>query len=60
MIEIDIDKEIVKKTFHYAEKYGKKVYALVSNMTIAIEKKGFSSKNSLFCVQSAGGRNSVF
>ena len=24
VIEIDIDKEIVKKTFHYAEKYGKK------------------------------------
>ena len=31
VIEIDIDREIVKKTFHYAEKYKKKVYAIVSN-----------------------------
>ena len=29
-IEIDTDKEIVKKTFMYAEKYHKEVYALVS------------------------------
>ena len=35
-IEIDTDKEIVKKTFMYAEKYHKEVYALVSNMTIAV------------------------
>ena len=38
-IEIDTDKEIVKKTFTYAEKYGKEVYALVSNMTIAVERR---------------------
>lgn len=41
VIEIDIDREIVKKTFHYAEKYKKKVYAIVSNMTIAIERRDF-------------------
>ena len=38
-IEIDTDKEIVKKTFMYAEKYHKEVYALVSNMTIAVERR---------------------
>ena len=48
VIEIDIDKEIVKKTFHYAEKYGKKVYALVSNMTIAMERRDFLRKTACF------------
>lgn len=33
-VEIDIDKEIIKKIFYYAEKYQKDVYALVSNMTL--------------------------
>lgn len=46
VIEIDTDKEIVKKTFNYAEKYGKKVYALVSNMTIAIERRDFLRRTS--------------
>ncbi len=49
VIEIDIDKEIVKKTFHYAEKYGKKVYALVSNMTIAIERRDFLEEQPVLC-----------
>ena len=39
VIEIDLEKEIVKKTFAYAEKYNKKVYAIVSNMSIAIERR---------------------
>ena len=56
MIEIDIDKEIVKKTFHYAEKYGKKVYALVSNMTIAIERRDFLRRTACFvCNQQEAG-----
>ncbi len=56
VIEIDIDKEIVKKTFHYAEKYGKKVYALVSNMTIAIEKRDFLRRTACFvCNQQEAG-----
>ena len=48
VIEIDIDKEIVKKTFAYAEKYNKDVYALVSNMTIAIERRDFIRKTACF------------
>lgn len=47
-IEIDTDKEIVKKTFYYAEKYNKKVYALVSNMTIASERRDFFRKTACF------------
>ena len=41
VIEIDMDKEIVKRVFHYAEKYGKKVYAVVSNMVIASQRRDF-------------------
>ena len=47
-IEIDLDKEIVKKTFAYAEKYNKKVYALVSNMSIAIERRDFIRRTECF------------
>lgn len=55
-IEIDIDKEIVKKTFAFAEKYNKDVYALVSNMTIAIERRDFIRKTACFvCNQQEAG-----
>lgn len=59
-IEIDMDQDVTKKTFAYAEKYNKKVYALVSNMSIAIERRDFIRKNRMLRVQPAGGRNSVF
>ena len=36
IIEIDVDKEIVKRTFRLAKKYGKRVYAVVANMSIAL------------------------
>ena len=55
-IEIDTDKEIVKKTFAYAEKYGKEVYALVSNMTIAVERRDFLRRTACFvCNQQEAG-----
>ncbi len=41
VIEIDLDKETVKRVFRLAEKYGKKVYAVVSNMSIALERRDF-------------------
>lgn len=41
IIEIDIDKEIVKKTFKFAKKYNKRVYAVVANMSIALERRDF-------------------
>ena len=53
-LEIDCDKEIVKKVFYLAEKYGKPVFAAVSNMSIAVELLP------LLCVQPAGGRDPLF
>ena len=41
VIEIDLDKEIVKRVFQYAEKYRKRVYAVVSNMVIASQRRDF-------------------
>ena len=55
-LEIDCDKEIVKKTFMYAEKYHKEVYALVSNMTIAVERRDFLRRTACFvCNQQEAG-----
>ena len=39
--EIDIDKEIVKRVFKLARKYHKKVYSVVGNMSIALERRDF-------------------
>lgn len=41
VLEIDIDKEIVKRVFRLAGRYDKKVIALVSNMNIALERRDF-------------------
>ena len=41
IIEIDLDKETVKRVFKLAEKYHKPVYAVVSNMNIAVERRDF-------------------
>lgn len=56
IIEIDIDKEVVKRVFRLAEKYGKKVYAVVSNMSIALERRDFLKSIDCFVcnVQEAG------
>ena len=55
-IEIDMDQDVTKKTFAYAEKYNKKVYALVSNMSIAIERRDFIRKTGCFvCNQQEAG-----
>jgi pseudouridine kinase len=41
VIELDIDKEIVKKVFALAKKYNKKVFSVVANMSIALERRDF-------------------
>ena len=41
VIEVDMHKEIVKKTLDLAEKYNIKTFALVSNMSIAMERRDF-------------------
>ena len=48
VVEIDMDKEIIKKTFELAEKHNKKVYALVSNMSIAVHRRDFIKKLGCF------------
>ena len=56
IIEIDIDKEVVKRVFKLAEKYQKKVYAVVSNMSIVLERRDFLKSIDCFVcnVQEAG------
>lgn len=47
-MEIDTDKEIVKKVFALAEKYHKPVFAVVSNMSIAVERRDFFRQTHCF------------
>ena len=55
-LEIDCDKEIVKKVFALAEKYGKPVFAAVSNMSIAVERRDFlRSCHCFVCNQQEAG-----
>lgn len=39
ILEIDMDREIVRRIFHLAKKYSKDIYAVVSNMSIAVERR---------------------
>lgn len=56
ILEIDMDKEIVKRTFHYARKYNKQVYAVVSNMSIAVERRDLLKSTACFvCNQQEAG-----
>ncbi len=56
VIEIDIDKEVAKKTFYYAEKYRIPVYALVANMSIALQRRDLIKRTDCFIcnLQEAG------
>ncbi|MCQ2550610.1 MAG: PfkB family carbohydrate kinase [Clostridia bacterium] len=56
LIEIDMDKEIVKRTFELCDKYHKPIYAVVSNMTIALERRDYLHKVDCFvCNQQEAG-----
>lgn len=55
-VEIDVDKAIVKRVFALAEKYRKPVYAVVSNMSIAVERRDFlRSVDCFVCNQQEAG-----
>ena len=41
VLEVDLEKDIVKKVLYYAEKYNKKVFGVVSNMVIASQRRDF-------------------
>jgi len=48
VLQIDLAKDIVKKAIDLAEKHQKKLFALVSNMSIAIERRDFLKKFDCF------------
>ena len=48
IFELDLHKDVVKKIFDLADKYNTKAYALVSNMTIAVERRDFLQKLDCF------------
>ena len=54
--EIDVDKEIVKRVFKLAKKYNKKVFSVVGNMSIALERRDFMKSIDCFVcnIQEAG------
>ena len=56
VIEICVDKEIVKRVFKLAKKYGIKVFAVVANMSIALERRDFLQSIDCFVcnIQEAG------
>lgn len=47
-VEIDIEKEIVSRVFKLAAKHHKEVYALVSNMSIALQRRDFIKSTGCF------------
>lgn len=55
-LEIDMDKEIVKKILELSKKHNTSVYAAVSNMSIAAERRDFLQKTDCFVcnIQEAG------
>ena len=56
VVEIDMDKEVIKQVFRFARKYDKRIYALVANMSIATQRRDFlQSVDCFVCnVQEAG------
>ena len=56
LIELDMDEEIVELTFELAKRYGTKVFAVVSNMSIAVERRDFLLRTACFvCNQQEAG-----
>ena len=54
--ELDLEKETVKQILRYAKKYNKKVYAAISNMSIAMERRAFLQEIDCFvCNQQEAG-----
>ena len=47
-VEIDMEPELLSPIFDLAEKYGKQVYAVVSNMSIAIERRDLLMRTACF------------
>lgn len=57
VIEVDIDKDIVKTVLDLCEKHGKKVFGLVSNMSIAAKRRDLLRRYTCFiCNQQEAGQ----
>ena len=57
LLEVDLDKELVKKVLELAEKHHVKAFALVSNMSIAVKRRDFLQKFDCFiCNQQEAGQ----
>ena len=57
VLQVDLHKDIVKKVFELSEKYNTKLFALVSNMSIAAERRDFLQKFDCFiCNQLEAGQ----
>ena len=57
VLEVDLDKEIIKRVLKLAEKHGTKVYGLVSNMNIAVQRRDFlQSFDCFICNQLEAGQ----
>ena len=57
ILQADLHKDIVKRVFKLAEKYNKKLYALVSNMQLATERRDFVQHFDCFiCNKQEAGR----
>ena len=48
VVEVDMDKEIIKKVIQLCENHGKKLFGVVSNMSIAAERRDFLRKFDCF------------
>lgn len=48
VIEIDLDKDIVKHAFKLAQKYNKPIYTVVANMSIAVQRRDFLLETDCF------------
>ena len=56
VLQVDLQKDIIKKTIELAEKHGTKLFGLVSNMSIAAERRDFLQKFDCFiCNQEEAG-----
>lgn len=57
VIEVDLDKEIIKKVLELCQTHGKKIFGLVSNMSIAAKRRDFLQHFTCFmCNQQEAGQ----
>lgn len=55
-LELDLEKDVVKEVFRLAKKYDKQVFAVISNMGIALERRDFFQQLDCFvCNQQEAG-----